>query len=81
MSAKFVSVVGISLIFIAVSDNLWTWILSRCYPPYFRLIFDLIMHLIEYIMHTSGFSKLRRHFVCVLFFSLGSVQFHFIIHI
>ena len=32
-------------------------------------------------MHTSGFSKLRRHFVCVLFFSLGSVQFHFIIHI
>ena len=32
-------------------------------------------------MHTSGFSKLRRHFVCVLFFSLGSVQLHFIIHI
>ena len=32
-------------------------------------------------MHTSRFSKLRRHFVCVLFFSLGSVQFHFIIHI
>ena len=32
-------------------------------------------------MHTSGFSKLRRHFVCVLFFSLVSVQLHFIIHI
>ena len=32
-------------------------------------------------MHTSEFSKLRRYFVCVLFFSLGSVQLHFIIHI
>ena len=32
-------------------------------------------------MHTNGFSKLRRHFVCVLFFPLGSVQLHFIIHI
>ena len=32
-------------------------------------------------MHTSGFSKLRIHFVCVLFFSLVSVQLHFIIHI
>ena len=39
------------------------------------------MHLIKYIMHTSGFSKLRRHFVCVLFFSRGGVQLHFIIHI
>ena len=61
---------------------LWTWILSRCYPPYCRLIFDLIMHFIEYVMHTSGHtSKLRKHFVCLLFFSLGSAQFHFIIHI
>ena len=32
-------------------------------------------------MHTSGFSKLKRHSVCVLLFSLGSVQLHFIIHI
>ena len=32
-------------------------------------------------MHTNGFLKLGRHFVCVLFFSLGSVQLHFIIHI
>ena len=32
-------------------------------------------------MYTSGFSKLRRYFVCVLFFSLGSVQLYFIIHI
>ena len=32
-------------------------------------------------MYTSGFSKLRRYFVCVLFFSLGSVQLHFIIHV
>ena len=37
------------------------------------------MHLIEYIMHTSGFSKLKRHFG--LCFALGSVQLHFIIHI
>ena len=33
------------------------------------------------MMYTSGFSKLRKHFVCVLSFSLGSVQLHFIIHI
>ena len=80
MSAKSVSVVGISLIFIAVSDS-YRLDSIKMIPPYFRLIFDLIMHLVEYIMHTSGFSKLRRHFVCVLFFSLGSVQLHFIIHI